>query len=272
MPNKIGWCDQTVNFVTGCVHGCSYCWARKMAHRLSRMPGTVYHAMWMRDIDPFSPAYHFSVYQEFVERTLSNTRSRGKRIFLSSMGDVGCDVQYRATVKDSDGKYHLIGSPSNPEAHYVNLDYVLERLGVVGNLCDAGGHTCLILTKNPGVFTMNRWPRSMHIGTSVDSVNDETKKRVDDLSRVGASVRWLSIEPLLDPKFNMDALCGEFLPDWVVVGGLSGREEIPYDCVRAALGIGDWCTGHKIPIYYKHNLEVQFQGVVWRREFPGGAR
>jgi hypothetical protein len=236
------------------------------------MPGTVYHAMWMRDIDPFSPAYHFSVYQDFVERTLSNTRVRGKRIFLSSMGDLGCDVQYRATMKDTGGKYQLIGSPSNQEAHYVNLDYILERLGVVGNLCDAAGHTCLILTKNPGVFAMGHWARSMHIGTSVDSVTDETRKRVSDLARVHAGVRWLSIEPLLDPEFDMDVLCGEFRPDWVVVGGLSGRDEIPRDCGRVAQFIGDWCAEYKIPIYYKHNLEVQFPGITWCKEFPGGVR
>lgn len=30
---KIDWCDATWNPVTGCLHGCEYCYARKIAHR-----------------------------------------------------------------------------------------------------------------------------------------------------------------------------------------------------------------------------------------------
>ncbi|EOS47190.1 hypothetical protein C810_01506 [Lachnospiraceae bacterium A2] len=30
---KIDWCDSTWNPVTGCLHGCEYCYARNIAHR-----------------------------------------------------------------------------------------------------------------------------------------------------------------------------------------------------------------------------------------------
>lgn len=30
---KIDWCDSTWNPVTGCLHGCEYCYARDIAHR-----------------------------------------------------------------------------------------------------------------------------------------------------------------------------------------------------------------------------------------------
>lgn len=33
---KIEWCDYTWNPVTGCRHGCSYCYARRIAHRFNR--------------------------------------------------------------------------------------------------------------------------------------------------------------------------------------------------------------------------------------------
>ncbi|MCM1192003.1 MAG: phage Gp37/Gp68 family protein [Butyrivibrio sp.] len=32
---KIDWCDSTWNPVTGCLHGCEYCYARGIAHRFS---------------------------------------------------------------------------------------------------------------------------------------------------------------------------------------------------------------------------------------------
>lgn len=30
---KIEWCDSTWNPVTGCLHGCEYCYARQIAER-----------------------------------------------------------------------------------------------------------------------------------------------------------------------------------------------------------------------------------------------
>lgn len=30
---KIDWCDATWNPVTGCLHGCEYCYARRIAER-----------------------------------------------------------------------------------------------------------------------------------------------------------------------------------------------------------------------------------------------
>ena len=30
---KIDWCDSTWNPVTGCLHGCEYCYARRIAER-----------------------------------------------------------------------------------------------------------------------------------------------------------------------------------------------------------------------------------------------
>lgn len=32
---KIDWCDSTWNPVTGCLHGCEYCYARRIAERFA---------------------------------------------------------------------------------------------------------------------------------------------------------------------------------------------------------------------------------------------
>ena len=31
--SKIEWCDHTLNIITGCRHGCEYCYARKISQR-----------------------------------------------------------------------------------------------------------------------------------------------------------------------------------------------------------------------------------------------
>ena len=35
---KIDWCDSTWNPVTGCLHGCAYCYARRIAERFGGYP------------------------------------------------------------------------------------------------------------------------------------------------------------------------------------------------------------------------------------------
>lgn len=41
--NTIGWCDLTWNPVTGCLHGCWYCYARKMFTRFHRSFEPTFH-------------------------------------------------------------------------------------------------------------------------------------------------------------------------------------------------------------------------------------
>lgn len=64
---KIEWCDYTWNPVTGCLHGCDYCYARRMAHRFGRS---------------FEPKFH-------AER-LNQPRgvTKPSRIFVCSAGDL----------------------------------------------------------------------------------------------------------------------------------------------------------------------------------------
>ena len=41
---KIDWCDSTWNPVTGCLHGCEYCYARRIAERFG--------GCWRLDLPP----------------------------------------------------------------------------------------------------------------------------------------------------------------------------------------------------------------------------
>lgn len=49
--NSIGWCDLTINPITGCRNGCKYCYAERFAKRLAGRAG--YPAE-----DPFQPTFH----------------------------------------------------------------------------------------------------------------------------------------------------------------------------------------------------------------------
>ncbi|MCK9570811.1 phage Gp37/Gp68 family protein [Candidatus Pacearchaeota archaeon] len=75
MSNPIGWCDRTINPITGCRNGCQFCYAERFAKRLKGRAGYPVD-------DPFRPTFHFDKLAK-----LTGLKGRGKRIFLDSMGD-----------------------------------------------------------------------------------------------------------------------------------------------------------------------------------------
>lgn len=79
MPTKIEWCDVTWSPVTGCSsisEGCQNCYAKKMAQRFKGRFG------YPRD-DPFKPTIHLNRMERYPR-----SKNGGKRIFVSSMGDL----------------------------------------------------------------------------------------------------------------------------------------------------------------------------------------
>ncbi|MBN1386355.1 DUF5131 family protein [Candidatus Woesearchaeota archaeon] len=80
--DKIDWTDATINPVVGCTHGCTYCYARRMAMR--RRP-------WCQLCYKFVPHAHL----ERLDK-LKPTQ-KPKKIFIDSMYDWNC--------KDNDPKW-----------------------------------------------------------------------------------------------------------------------------------------------------------------------
>jgi protein gp37 len=80
-------------------------------------------------------------------------------------------------------------------------------------------------------------------------VSVETEKylfRIDDLRRTGASIKFLSLEPLLGPlnNINLDGI------DWAIVGGESGPKARPMlrEWVRQ---IRAQCRKARVPFFFK---------------------
>ena len=75
IANKIGWCDITINPITGCLNDCPYCYARRFSKRLTGRYG--YPAD-----DAFKPTFHPEKVEDIV-----NLSGSPKKVFLDSMGD-----------------------------------------------------------------------------------------------------------------------------------------------------------------------------------------
>ncbi len=207
--SSIEWTESTWNPVTGCTKisaGCRHCYAERMARRLKAMGQANY-------------AHGFSVvvHEHAVEIPLRWKSSQV--IFVNSMSDL----------------FHK----------RVPLKFILKVFDVMNR---ADRHQYQVLTKRSGrLLEVNRrlpWADHIWMGVSIETA--ESTYRADHLRETGARVKFLSLEPLLEPLPDLD-LSGI---DWVIVGGESGPSARPMDPAWV-VDIRDQCVDAGVPFFFK---------------------
>lgn len=205
----IQWTDATWNPVTGCTKvspGCKNCYAERLALRLRAMG---------------NPRYRrgFAITLHADQITLPLRWKRAKRVFVNSMSDL-----FHEAVPD---------------------DYIRQVFDV---MVEARWHAFQILTKRSrrlaALAPRLPWPPNVWQGVSVE--NASYTSRVTDLQSVPASVRFLSVEPLLGPipALPLDGI------HWVIVGGESGGRRRPM-AVEWAREVRDQCVAAGVAFFFK---------------------
>jgi protein gp37 len=207
--SSIEWTETTWNPATGCSpisDGCKLCYAYRMAKRLKAMGNKRYEN-----------GFGVTLHEDLIDAPKAWKRPR--RIFVNSMSDL----------------FH----------EDIPLSFI-ERIFQTIN--DTPRHTFQILTKRAErlveLAPNLTWPNNLWMGVTVES--GKYIERIDLLRKVEASVRFLSIEPMIGPVHRMD-LQGI---DWVIVGGESGPgsrtiEEGWVEDVR------DQCMAGNTPFFFK---------------------
>ncbi len=220
--SEIEWTDATWNPVTGCTKispGCKHCYAETFAERWRGVSG-----------HPYEQGFDLKLWPERLQAPL---RWRSPRmIFVNSMSDL---------------------------FHERIPDEFIERVFRV--MVEASRHTFQVLTKRAG--RMAEWhgthPRfwsvpNIWLGASVEDRRFGVP-RIPFLRTLNSSIRFLSVEPLLEDlgQVNLDRI------DWVIVGGESGRGARPMKR-EWVISVQDQCRKSGIPFFFKQ------WGGVWKKE------
>ncbi len=221
--SKIEWTDATWNPVTGCNKvspGCKHCYALTFAERWRGIPG--HH---------FEQGFDLRLWPERLRLPMAWKTPR--RIFVNSMSDL----------------FH----------ERVPLEFI--KL-VFETMIACPQHQFQVLTKRPEqvlrVCDSVDWPENVWMGVSIE--NEKYAFPSTLLQQVPATVRFLSVEPLLGPipALPLDDI------HWVIVGGESGPgarpmlrewvEEVRRQCRQADVpfffkqwgGVRKHATGRKL--------------------------
>lgn len=212
-PSKIEWTEVTWNPVTGCTKvspGCANCYAARFAERFRNTAG-----------HPYEQGFDLRLHENRLDVPLKWRKPR--TVFVNSMSDL----------------FH-----TGVATAYV--DRVFEVME------EANRHTFQVLTKRSG--RMKRYMRTRyrdrpppdHIWMGVSVEDNPRRSRIKHLQGAPAAVRFLSLEPLLEPLADLDLTA----IDWVIVGGESGpgARPIQEEWVR---DIRDQCMDGDVAFFFK---------------------
>jgi protein gp37 len=222
--SSIEWTEATWNPVAGCTilsPGCTHCYAMRMARRLEAMGQSKYSGT--TRISGGRAKWNGRIVLDYAALELPLKWKKPKTIFVNSMSDL----------------FH----------EDVPFDFIYD---VFRTMRIAEQHTFQVLTKRSDrlaeIAGELPWPNNVWMGVSVEC--EDYVDRIDDLRSTPATIKFLSLEPLLGPLDNLD-LRGI---DWAIAGGESGARIMQVPWVRS---IRDQCKSANVAFHFKQWGGVQ---------------
>ncbi len=259
---KIEWCDSTWNPVTGCLHDCAYCYARKIANRFGTINKVIESAAEEGiDLDGvyFKNPEYFSELNEPI-RDENDKIEPYPYNFFPTLHRYRLDEPQRKTKP----RTIFVCSMADLFGDWVPDEWIEQ---VFAACAKAPQHTYLFLTKNPDRYlelaNKGKLPQidNMWYGSSV------TGENIQHFVSSAKYNTFLSIEPLL---FSINMRNGSFQgAKWIIVGAETGtRRDKVVPQKEWVSNIVEYCDDNNIPVFMKDSLIPIVGEESMRREFP----
>lgn len=247
VKTKIDWCDSSWNPITGCKHGCEYCYARRISERFGGVyikgkddTFPVLEEPYRRQDNGAVNPYPYGFTPTFHRYRLDEPTKwkKPKSIFICSMAD-------------------LFGE-------WVPLEYILE----IFEACrKAPQHRYIFLTKNPvryeSLENLDKLPNEDNFWFG--STTDRFTAKIPYFYHKDANT-FISIEPILE-RFNIVEEDLEGIK-WVIVGAETGNRKgkvIPEK--EWIMHIAECCDKTGTALFMKESLR-DIMGSDFRQTFP----
>ena len=295
---KIDWCDASWNPVTGCLHGCEYCYAKRIAERFGggwrhqSEPADKSWRHWRQSNDDLSRdllgdwAYHANRQNHVLneqcysypccpipEYTKENDPCRKKAPYPYFFDPTFHRYKLDEPLHWKKPRSIFVCSMADLFGEWVPEEWIAE----VFQACEAAPwHRYLFLTKNgkryKELYEKGIMPMGMHawnkwFGCTVEKETDEFF--INNLYGNGIDHQgFLSIEPMLSDfepgVIDQDATGIK----WVIVGAETGNRKGKVVPQRAWVEhIAQTCKESGIPLFMKDSLR-ELMGDDFRQEFP----
>lgn len=268
---KIDWCNSTWNPVTGCLHGCEYCYARRIAERFSTehknpRPYIPVSDVPTRRVRTKPEPYPYGFKPTFHRYRLDQPSkwSEPRTIFVCSMADLFGDWVPDEWIREvfqacEDAPWHRYLFLSKNPGRYCNL----ERAGIMPK----GDNFWFGAT-----FDHSNWPG--HDGPHEIPGRPTTfalhGKMVHDAGdfyypAYPEKNRFVSFEPLL---YDIGAHIGSTGAQWHIIGAETGNRKGKVATQREWVEhIVEYSDKNGIPVFMKESLR-DLMGNDFRQELP----
>lgn len=254
--NKSGieWCDHTWNPITGCRHGCSYCYADKMSLRFC---GNMKRNMVQTD------QYRMEGDLFVLDKPFMN--EDGKPVIYPFGFEPTLHIyRYDTLDKLKQGQNIFVGAMADIFGEWVPDSWIDDILGI----CEKHHqHNYLFLTKNPERYTQYGVPygkENIWYGTTITC--DADAGRFNYLP-AGCNT-FVSIEPLMGDIVSKHNVMFRQI-DWIIIGAETGHNKnkiVPeLQWIKDIVVKADY---NSVPVFMKDSLIPIVGEKNMRRDFP----